>query len=347
VPAAWVRDHAGMNTVRVIRDRAGLVEAVHDVRVAVWRDETTVNDGDVTFLRSAAKPVQALACLVTGAADRFGFTVPEVALACASHNGEPFHIDAARCMLRKAGVDEDALLCGAHPPVYAESAAQLVREGTTPSAIHNNCSGKHAAMLAACVAEGWPTEDYIAPDHPLQQLNRRHVAQFSGVPSDEIVIGIDGCSAPVFGMPLMGAARLIAGIALPERAGLPDALATAARRASDAMAAAPEMVGGTGRSDTDLMRATESRVVSKVGAEGLWSMGLRDTGVGVAVKSADGSSDAARRAGLAVLRLMGAIDDDAWTALEPHHSPIRRNHRDLDVGRIRVDVPEALKERLS
>jgi L-asparaginase II len=328
-----------MQTLRVIRDRDGLVEAVHHVDVAVWRDGRTTGDAQVRFLRSAAKPVQALACLLTGAADRFGFTVEEVALACASHNGEPFHIAAARSMLAKAGVAEAALLCGPHAPIHEESAAALIRAGETPRPIHNNCSGKHAAMLAACVAAGWPIEDYVAPDHPLQQLNRRNVALFSGVAADTIRIGIDGCSAPVFGIPLFGAARLIGGIAAPERLDLPSEIEKAAARSSAAMATAPEMVGGTARSDTDLMHATRGRVLSKVGAEGLWSLGVRGSGIGIAVKCRDGSSDAARRAGLEVLRRMGELDDAEWKALAPHRDPIRHNCRKLDVGRVRVEGP--------
>ena len=351
-----VRDHGCMDTVRVIRDRGGLVEAVHHVQVGLWRFDAAsggvpgsgeaIGGEQLAYLRSAAKPVQALACLLTGAADRFSFTVPELALACASHNGEPFHIAAARSMLRKAGVDESALLCGAHAPIHAASAAQLVREGGEPEAIHNNCSGKHAAMLAACVAAGWPTADYLAPEHPLQQLNRDNVAAFSGVPVEDLVIGIDGCSAPVFGMPISGAARLIAGIATPESAGVSDELTAAATRAADAMTSAPEMVGGTERSDTDLMRATGGRVLSKIGAEGLWSIGVRGAGIGLAVKSEDGSSVAATRAGLEVLRVMGVLADDAWEALARHHDPVRRNLRKLDVGRVRIEIPQALQELL-
>jgi L-asparaginase II len=342
--AKRVRDHGAMHTIRVVSERGGLVEAVHHVDFAIWRDGVVAGGDAVTFLRSAAKPVQALACLVTGAADRFEFTVPELSLACASHNGEPIHVETATRMLQKIGLDEGALLCGAHPPEFAASAAALIRAGVAPTAIHNNCSGKHAAMLAACVAAGWPIADYVAPEHPLQRLNRKHVALFAGVAESDIVIGIDGCSAPVFGMPLSGAARLIAAVATPHAVDLPADVTAAAERAAAAMTAAPEMVGGTRRSDTDLMRATQGRIVSKVGAEGLWSMGVRGASTGVAVKCRDGSSDAARRAGLALLRAMGLIDEHAWELLRPHHDNVRHNCRQLDVGRVRVEMPDGLKD---
>jgi L-asparaginase II len=337
-----------MEAVRVVRERAGMLESEHRVRVALWRHEHLVTaggeDDTPVFLRSAAKPVQALACVVTGAADRFGMTPRELALACASHNGEPMHVEAARGMLARIGLSEADLLCGSHPPIHKESAETLIRDGRDPTPLHNNCSGKHAAMLAACVASGWTTADYIAPEHPLQRLNRRHIALYTGVAEEEIGIGIDGCSVPVFAVPLIGAARLVATVAAPDRAELPDDVRDAALRLRESIRSAPEMIGGTARSDTDVIRATEGRIVCKVGAEGVWCLGVAATGTGLTVKCLDGSSDAARLTGLAILREAGVLDDRAWEQLFPHHDVVRRNHRRLDVGRTRVIVPPALAE---
>ncbi len=332
--------------VRVIRERAGLPESDHRVRVALWRDgrqlAASTATGAPVFLRSAAKPVQALACIVTGAADRFAMTAEELALACGSHNGEPRHVAVARGLLERLGLAESDLLCGAHAPVHQPSAAALVRAGREPTPLHNNCSGKHAAMLAACVAAGWPTADYVAPDHPLQRLNRGHVAAYAGLAAVDVALGTDGCSAPVFVVPLAGAARLAATVVAPERAGLSGATCGAALRLRDAVRSAPEMIAGTARSDTDVIRATGGGVHCKVGAEGLWCLGVAATSTGLAVKCLDGSADAARRAGLALLRRAGVLDDTVWERLAPHHDPVRRNHRGLDVGRVRVEVPQIL-----
>jgi len=337
-----------MEAVRVVRERAGLPESEHRVRVALWRRGHLVTaggeDDTLVFLRSAAKPVQALACVLTGAAERFAMTDAEIALAAGSHNGEPAHVETARGLLARLGLSEADLLCGAHPPIHADSATALVRAGREPTPLHNNCSGKHSAMLAACVASGWPTAEYVAPDHPLQRLNRRHVSLYTGVPEAEIPIGVDGCSVPVFAIPLAGAARLVATVAAPERADLPDDVRAAAVRVRAAIRAAPEMVGGTARSDTDVIRETGGRVVCKVGAEGVWCLGVAETGTGLTVKCLDGSSDAARLTGLALLRAGGVLDDAAWGRLAPHHDEVRRNHRGLDVGRVRVEIPPALAE---
>lgn len=339
-----------MEAVRVIRERAGLPESEHRVRVALWRRGRLLtaggDDDTLVFLRSAAKPVQALACVVTGAADRFAMTEDELALACASHNGEPMHVAGARSILAKIGLSVGDLLCGAHPPIHKESADALIRTGAEPTQLHNNCSGKHAAMLAACVAAGWATDGYVAPDHPLQQLNRRHVALYCGIPEEEIALGTDGCSAPVFAVPLAGAARLVATIAGPEYTDLPDDVRAAALRLRSALRAAPEMIGGTGRSDTDVIRATEGRILCKVGAEGVWCLGVAATGTGLTVKCLDGSSDAARWTGLALLRAAGALDDAAWERLASHRDLVVRNHRRLEVGRVRIEIPPALQEAL-
>lgn len=332
---------------RVVLWRGDLRESEHRVRVAVWRDGRVAHAAgaveEPVYLRSSAKLLQALACVVTGAAERFSLTDAEISLACGSHNGEPFHVATAAGLLARLGLPVEALQCGAHAPMHDPSARALAAAGAEPTALHNNCSGKHSAMLAACVARGWPTGTYLDPAHPLQVLNREHVAAFSGLRPEEVVLATDGCSAPVFAVPLAAAARAFAAVANPDGAeGLPDALRAAARRVARAVAAHPEMIGGTKRLDTDLVRATGGRVLSKMGAEGVWCFGVRDANLGVAVKCEDGGGRAPSHVGLSVLRHLGVLGDAEWAALAPHHDPVLRNHRRLVVGRVEVVPPSGV-----
>src|SRR5262245_24235650 len=326
-----------METVRVIESRAGVVECVHHVRAAVWKDGKAVHAaGDAAarvYLRSSAKPVQALASILTGAADRFAMTDAELALACGSHGGESFHVDTAAGLLGKIGLGPDALQCGAHPPVFEPAARAIWAASSAPTPLHNNCSGKHSAMLAACVASSWPTENYLDPGHPLQTLNRANVAAFAGISPAEVHVGVDGCSAPVFAVPLMGAARIFASLTNRNSAdGVPETHRVASRRVCAALRERPEMIAGTRRLDTDLLRATAGRLVSKVGAEGLWCAGVSGENAGLAVKCDDGSALPAYWVGLTALRTLGFLSAAEWEALAPHRDLVRRNHRKIEVG---------------
>lgn len=332
--------------IRVLLTRGGLPEAEHVVDLAVVREGRVVRAAgradEPVFLRSSAKPAQALAVVTTGAMERFSLPVEALALACGSHGGEPFHVRVAADVLARIGLGPEALLCGAHPPAYAPAAERLAAEGVSPGALHNNCSGKHAGMLAACRAMGWETATYLEREHPLQQLNLRHVAAFAGLDPGEVPSAVDGCSVPTFHVPLSAAARLFARLASPGQAGVEPESAAAAERVGAALAAHPGMIGGTGRLDTDVIRVTAGRVLSKVGAEGVWCAGVRGRNLGIAVKCRDGNSRAAYPAGLAVLRTLGVLGDREWAALAPHHDPVLRNHRRIDVGRIDVALPEGL-----
>src|SRR5262245_37181713 len=191
----------------LVRRRGALVEGERFGHIAVvdsgGRLVGALGDpGHRTYFRSAAKPFQAMAMVLSGAPERFGFGPRELALACASHGGEEAHVETARGMLAKIGLSEDALECGVHEPLSERAAAALRAAGVKATAIHNNCSGKHAGMLAACRARGWPTAGYHRPDHPLQREILEHVSAFTGLRAAEIAIGIDGCSVPCFGVPL-------------------------------------------------------------------------------------------------------------------------------------------------
>src|SRR6185503_13867911 len=185
--------------------RGGITESRHRGQVAAVEPDGNVVASlgapyNVTFLRSSAKPFQALPLLVTGAADRFGFTDREVALACGSHNGEPIHTELAASMLHKLGLGPEALRCGAHEPYGAQAAAELRARGEQPNALHNNCSGKHAGMLAVAVHLGASIENYESPENPVQKQIAEAVSRFSDVPVTDMAVGVDGCAAPIFGI---------------------------------------------------------------------------------------------------------------------------------------------------
>ena len=220
----------------------------------------------VSYLRSSAKPFQLLPLVESGAADRFGFTDAELAVMAGSHSGEPRHVAAVQSILNKIGLSEEALQCGVHAPFNADSAKALRAAGREPTALYNNCSGKHSGMLAQAVDRGLSTHDYLDPQHPVQITIRQRLAELGGITFDEIGVGVDGCSAPCFAMPLRAAALAFARLAEARESGL--------HRVARVMMDYPEMVAGEGRLDTDLMRAVPGRVVSKGGAEGYHGMGV-------------------------------------------------------------------------
>jgi L-asparaginase II len=264
-----------------------------------------------TFPRSAIKLVQVLPVLQSGAVARFGLTSEEVAVMCASHNGEPRHLAAVRSILAKAGVPESALRCGALPPLGAGAFEALCRGGGAVSPLHNNCSGKHAGFLAACVANGWDLETYLRPEHPLQAAIRAEVAHFAELPEGELLRGVDGCSAPNYAMSVLALARLFKNLALPQAAPRREA-ARAAMLA--AVAAAPFFLGGTGRYCSELSAACP-RCVGKLGAEGVYGCALLDRGWGVACKIECGALGPQYSVAQAVLEGAGALRGSAAAAL--------------------------------
>ena len=250
--------------------RGPIVESRHRIAAAVCdaggRVAAAVGDpGLVTYMRSAAKPLQALALIESGAARAFGLTSAEIAVTCASHSGEEIHVRTVRSVLAKAGVPEGALHCGVHPPIDRASAAALVAAGRAPTEVHCNCSGKHSGMLAVCAHRGWPLDGYWLPGQPLQQLLLGNVAAMAGLQPAEIVLGVDGCGVPVHGMPLTAMATAFARLAAPQA--LADGRAEAARTIVAAMQAHPYLVAGKGRFTTQLMEWTRPAIVAKSGAE--------------------------------------------------------------------------------
>ena len=289
--------------------RGGIVESVHRGRYAVVdpggrRIEAFGDTEGYVYARSSAKPFQALPIVFSGAADAFGFTDEELAVASASHSGEPRHLAAVRSILRRVGLSEDDLQNGFHPPMHAPSAERLAKTGEGPRAIHGNCSGKHAGMLAVCVHAGWDPAGYRDPDGPLQRLILRTVATVCGVEPGDVRLAGDGCGVPVFALPLermaLGFARLAAG----SSEGFPDDLSEALRRVRDAIGKRPYMVAGTGRLDTKLMQGTS--LVAKSGAEAVFAAASTvEPFWGLALKVSDGAGRALAPAALGALARQG------------------------------------------
>lgn len=314
-------------------ERGGRTESLHMGTVAVvdadGRLVASAGDpGAGVFTRSALKPLQALPFVAAGGPARYGWGDAEIALACGSHSGEARHQATVAAMLAGVGLDPSALDCGTHAP-YVHDA---LREPPPPppySPLANNCSGKHAGMLACCRLHGWPTDGYLDAGHPLQAMIRAAVARHTATAEADLVAGIDGCSAPNYALPLAGLARAYARLARP--AG-PEAAALEAIRA--AMTRRPDFVSGTGRGDLALMRAGAGDWVAKVGAEGVQAIGVASAGLGIAIKVADGASRAVVPAAIAVLDRLGVLDGPARTALEALARPVLHNARGRAVGRL-------------
>ncbi|MBN2431694.1 MAG: asparaginase [Acidobacteria bacterium] len=318
--------------------RSGLTECIHHGHVVVTDPDGrilhAVGDPHVrTYMRSAAKPIQAMAVVRSGAADAFALTDTELAVICSSHYGEPFHVQAVQGILAKTGLSFADLRCGRATSLSPDYALQLARQGVDPAPQYNDCSGKHAGMLAACVHHGYSRGDYLDPDHPLQRENRRNLAAVSGLPEAEIGIGVDGCSAPVFALPLAAMARAYARLAVP--ATLPPELGATVPRIWRAMTMHPEMIAGTGGFCTELMRHTGGKLLGKLGAEGVYCIAVRPQGVGLALKIADGNARAIPPVALRVLEALDALTVMERKVLAPF--AVRQNVNDAGtvVGEIR------------
>jgi len=315
--------------------RGGRIESVHAVAACASDVHGNVllalgSIDEPVFLRSSAKPFITAAGVRAGTVERFGFTDRELAVMSASHNGEPFHIEAVQSILAKIGARVDDLRCGIHAPAYPPAAAALRQSGEAPSALHNNCSGKHAGILALARVLDAPLAGYPDPGHPAQ---RAILALCERVSDDTFTpdrLGIDGCGIPVYATSLRNAARSFARLATLAELEPADAAALARVRA--AIIAEPDYVAGTKRFDTDLIRAANGRVVCKSGAEAVHASALLDGGVGLVLKVVDGAHRAAAPAAIALLRQLEALDHNELQMLGAHARPAVHNHAGMLVG---------------
>jgi L-asparaginase II len=313
--------------------RGGTVESLHSGSIAVVDRAGRLlfaagNPETLTFTRSALKPLQALPFVAAGGVERFGYTMPEVAMLCASHSGESRHVEAAANMLAKAGNTAAELQCGTHAPYQYETRGE-VPPPPPYSPLAHNCSGKHSGMLAHCAACGYGKGDYLASGHPLQKEIRSAVAAFTGVPEDALVAGIDGCSAPNYAVPLANLALAFARLAAAD---VDAQYGRAPRTLADAMTAHPEMVSGERRSDLAFARAGRGDWVCKVGAEGVQAIGIRSRGWGIAIKVADGQARGLHPATFAVLEQVGVLDASGREDLAQWGRPTLRNLRGIVTG---------------
>ncbi len=328
--------------------RGSMIESRHRGYIAVvdGAGDIVANLGDIgtlAWFRSAAKPFQTIPIITSGAAARYGFTPLELALITGSHSGENIHVEAVVSILNKISLDESALKCGAHMPFDDASAKKLREDNRQPRPLHNNCSGKHAGMLAFARHIGEPLENYIDPDHPIQRIIRSTVARFADTPDEKINIAVDGCSAPVFGLSVEAMARSYARLAGARDSLVESDLFIAAESVVNAMIEYPEMIGGTrDRLDTDLMRAANGRIISKVGAEGVQLLGVKPNqrypkGLGIAIKIEDGDIRRARDpVVIETLRQLGLLSDDQIGVLARYARAPVLNHRQVEVGAVRT-----------
>jgi L-asparaginase II len=315
--------------------RGELVESRHRGAIAIadadGRFLLALGDvGRHVFPRSAVKAMQALPLIESGAADAFGFNQAEIAVACGSHSGDDIHVAAVRSILAKIGLKEAALACGAHWPMSEDAARKLARRGVQPSPIHNNCSGKHAGMLATALHLGLATRGYEQASHPIQQAIAAAIAETCGTAFERADIAIDGCSVPTFALPLSslaaGFARLVSG------KGFHPSRVAAVKRLIAACLAEPVLIAGEGRFDTIAMRGLAPLAFTKGGAEGVHCAALVPAGIGIAVKMDDGAK---RGAEATLAHLLAAFIPQARSVLGAYLSGDIRNWKGRKVGQQR------------
>jgi len=319
----------------VVVTRGSEVESLHRVHAAVFAADGSViggarERGFLTHWRSCAKPFQVMPLLKSGAFDDLAWGNDELALAVASHGGEPEHVAIAKRMLADVGLEEGDLACGPHDPMAARGQKILRESGARATRLHNNCSGKHAAMLARAHIAGWKTAGYEKPDHPVQQSCIDSVAEWAGVAENELGKAVDGCGVVEFSSPLETMARAWArfATAIQDEEVEP-------KRIHAAVRARPFLFGGSDRFDSIILEATEGRVMTKVGAEGVHAAAIPEQGIGFVIKVEDGSQRAQFPATLRMLQYLGALPTELTPALEEFRRRPVRNTRGECVGEIR------------
>lgn len=322
--------------VDVVATRGSEIESRHRVHAAV------VGDGDrliavahnpqlVSSWRSCAKPFQIMPLIESGGFDELHWGDDQLALACASHGGEPEHVALAQEMLNDIGLEEGDLACGPHDPLSSRGVKLLRESGARLTRLHNNCSGKHAAMLARAQTAGWHTYGYERRDHPVQRCCLQSIAKWAGLDESQIGQAVDGCGVVAFALPLEQMARAWSRLARAVR--VQDEVPT---RVVHAMQTRPFLIGGTDRFDTVLIEETDGRVVAKIGAEGVHSVGVPDLGIGFAVKVDDGAQRAQFPAVLRILQLFDVLPASLPSRLAEFLSRPLRNTRGEVVGEVRL-----------
>ncbi|HSM25078.1 MAG TPA: asparaginase [Anaerolineaceae bacterium] len=331
----------------VFATRGDLVESIHLGAIAVVdkHGKLFASFGDpelVTYLRSSSKPLQALPLIELGGEEHFHLTKQEISLMCASHRGLDIHVEVLEKLQHKIGVSESDLLCGTHPLSDKPTAEAMLARGEQLNQNRHNCSGKHTGFLAQALLRNKTIENYIDLSHPVQDLVLETFSEMVHVPKEEIFIGIDGCSVPVFGVPLRNAGWGFASLCDPDE--LSPARAEACQKIVNAMISAPEMVSGPGQFDTELMKIGKGKIIAKAGAEGYQSIGLlpgalveNSPALGIVYKIADGDSLNRARplVGIEILSQLGVLDGQQLESLSDFYIRPIKNWRGLEVGKLK------------
>jgi L-asparaginase II len=320
--------------------RGTITESIHRVHLAVVNTEGTLlhEAGDphlLTFARSTAKLIQALPVIESGAAEHFGLSDAEIALCCASHNGEAQHVKAAQGILGKLSFTPEHLQCGAHDPYHAPTAQAMRKRGEAPTTLHNNCSGKHSGMLALTAHLQASPDMYMNSDHPVQQLMLETICAMSGVPKEQMQLGIDGCGVPVFGMTIDRLALAFARLGSPN--GLTEKRANACQTIVAAVRKYPQYLAGSDRFDTRLIEVTGGRIIGKMGAEGIFALTIPEQGIGFVLKIEDGNQRALYPAVVEALKQLNLLKESEVSDLASFHIPAVHNWQGTKVGYIRPD----------
>lgn len=314
--------------------RGGHIESQHHIHIAVVNTNGKIiysygNPTLATFARSSMKPLQAIPIIETGTIEAYNFEPEDIAIMCASHNGEPIHRLRVLSILERVGQTEEALKCGTHIPRDIDSYKALIKEGKELSPVFSNCSGKHSGMIATAVHLNEDIGSYYLLEHPIQQRILDTISELLNFPKDKIGIGIDGCGVPVHQLPLNYCALLFAYLANPELI-KENSHSQAIKTIRNAMMKHPELVAGKDRFDTDVMRVFEGRLVSKSGAEGVQCVGDAETGIGISIKSEDGNGRAAMVAMMEVLKQLGMCDKETNDKLSKYiEIPIKNMKKEI------------------
>ena len=328
----------GMSVKLVETVRANTIESTHFGSIAVVGSDGTLmhslgNADRLTYFHSSAKPIQGIASLEAGIVEKFGLDLKEIALIVSSHSGESEHIKVLKGIMEKTGIAEDIMECGIVEPVNKEVLKELYAAGLTMNILHGNCSGKHLGMIAASKVKGFPMEDYHKGDHPMQKLVKQVVSDFSAINPDNIAEGIDGCTVPVYAVPLKNMAFAYANLC--NMSFMEGKYAKSQNYIISAMTMYPEMVAGKKRIDTELMKRFGSRIIVKIGAEGVFCVGILGKNIGIALKIEDGTSIAVGPAIIEVLLQLKVLNHDETEVLKEFWRPQLLNNKKEVIGEIR------------
>ena len=328
-----------MSEVLVHVTRGSFIESRHVGNLVVVNREGRLlySIGDphhFTFWRSAAKPFQAIPLVEGGGMEKFNFSGEELAIMTSSHGGEEKHMKAVRTILNKINKSEADLDCGIAAPMHSKSAAQLLRSGQSFMSVTNACSGKHAAMLTLAALLDLPMENYINPQHKIQQIMLDTIAQSCNMSTKDVVVAIDGCGVPVYGMSIDKMAMAYAKLSKPEGI-VDDKRAIALRKILLAMTNHPYYVAGTDRLDTILMEVTKGKLVAKLGAESVYCIGIVDEGIGICLKIDDGGYRAIDPVIIEILKELNILTNSELNQLKAHWKPQLKNHRQDLIGELK------------